>query len=45
MRSARTIAAALAFVQNVRRERYALTADLWVHDRVRDAFEHLAWSP
>ena len=44
MRSARTIAAGHAFVQNLRRGHYAITADLPVHDRVRDAFERLAWS-
>ena len=43
-RSARTIAAGHAFVQNLRRGHYAITADLRVHDRVRDAFERLAWS-
>ena len=42
--SARTIAAGHAFVQNLRRGHYAITADLRVHDRVRDAFEKLAWS-
>ena len=44
MRSACTIAAGHAFVQNLRRGHYAITADLRVHDRVRDAFERLAWS-
>ena len=44
MRSARTIAAGHAFVQNLRRGHYAITADLRVHDRVRDAFDKLAWS-
>jgi transposase, IS6 family len=39
MHSARTIAAGHAFVQNLRRGHYAITADLRVHDRVRDAFE------
>ena len=42
--SARTIVAGHAFVQNLRRGHYAITADLRVHDRVRDAFEKLAWS-
>jgi transposase, IS6 family len=37
-RSARTIAAGRAFVQNRRRGHYALTADLPVHDRIRAAF-------
>jgi hypothetical protein len=40
----RTIAAGHAFVQNVRRGHYAITAGLRVHDRVRDAFEKLALS-
>jgi transposase-like protein len=44
MRSARTIAAGHAFVQNLRRGHYAITADLRVHDRVRDAFDKLALS-
>jgi transposase, IS6 family len=44
MRSARTIAAGHAFVQNLRRGHYAITADLRVHDRVRDAFEKLSSS-
>ena len=42
MRSARTIAAGHAFVRNLRRGHYAISADLRVHDRVRDAFEKLA---
>jgi transposase, IS6 family len=44
MRSARTVAAGHAFVQNLRRGHYVITADLRVHDRVRDAFEQLALS-
>ena len=44
MRSARTIAAGHAFVQNLRRGHYTITADLRVHDRVRDAFDKLARS-
>jgi len=42
--SARTIAAGHAFVQNLRRGHYAITADLPVHDRVRVAFAELALS-
>jgi hypothetical protein len=40
--SARTVAAGHAFVQNLRRGRYELTADLPAHDRVRVAFADLA---
>jgi transposase, IS6 family len=40
--SARTIAAGHAFVQNLRRGHYAITADVPVHDRVRVAFDELA---
>jgi IS6 family transposase len=40
--SARIIAAGHAFVQNLRRGHYAITADLPVHDRVRTAFDELA---
>jgi transposase, IS6 family len=40
--SARTIVAGHAFVQNLRRGRYAITADLPVHDRVRVAFDELS---
>jgi transposase, IS6 family len=40
--SLRTIAAGHAFVQNLRRGHYAITADLPVHDRVRVAFDDLA---
>ena len=40
--SARTIAAGHAFVQNLRRGHYAITADSPVHDRVRVAFDDLA---
>jgi transposase-like protein len=39
--SLRTVAAGHAFVQNVRRGHYELTADLPVHDRVRVAFGDL----
>jgi transposase, IS6 family len=42
--SARTISAGHAFVQNLRRGHYAITADLPVHDRVRVAFDELALS-
>jgi len=38
----RTIAAGHAFVQNLRRGHYAITADLPVRDRVRAAFADLA---
>ena len=41
-RSARTIAAGHAFVQNLRRGHYEITVDLPVHDRVRVAFDDLA---
>jgi len=44
VRSARTIAAGHAFVQNLRRGHYAITVDLPVHDRVRVAFAELALS-
>ena len=40
--SARIISAGHAFVQNLRRGHYELTADLPVHDRVRAAFDELA---
>jgi transposase, IS6 family len=40
--SARTITAGHAFVQNLRRGQYAITADLPVQDRVRVAFDELA---
>ena len=40
--SARTVAAGHAFVQNLRRGQYELTADDPMHDRVRLAFEGLA---
>ena len=40
--SVRTIAAGHAFVQNLRRGHYAITADLPLHDRVRVAFDELA---
>jgi transposase, IS6 family len=42
IRSLRTVAAGHAFVQNLRRGHYELTADLTVHDRVRAAFTELA---
>jgi transposase, IS6 family len=42
MRSARTISAGHAFMQNLRRGHYTLTADVAVHDRVRVAFDELA---
>jgi hypothetical protein len=42
--SARTIAAGHAFVQNLRRGHYAITADLPVRDRLRVAFDELALS-
>ncbi|PZS16018.1 MAG: IS6 family transposase [Pseudonocardiales bacterium] len=40
--SARTVSAGHAFVQNLRRGHYAITADLTVQDRVRVAFDELA---
>ncbi len=40
--SARTVSAGHAFVQNLRRAHYAITADLPAHDRVRVAFDELA---
>ena len=42
MASARTITAGHAFVQNLRRGHYAITADLDLHDRVRTAFDEIA---
>ncbi len=42
IRSLRTIAAGHAFVQNLRRGHYEITADQPVHDRVRVAFTELA---
>ena len=39
--AARTIAAGHAFVQNLRRGHYEITAELPVHDRVRAAFDEL----
>jgi transposase, IS6 family len=39
--SARTIASGHAFVQNLRRGHYAITADLPMQDRVRVAFDEL----
>jgi transposase len=40
--SARTIAAGQAFVQNLRRGHYAITADLPAGDRIHVAFDELA---
>ena len=40
--SARTITVGQAFIQNLRRGHYAITADLPAHDRVRVAFNELA---
>ena len=40
--SARTITAGQAFVQNLRRGHYTITAELPVKDRVRVAFDELA---
>jgi IS6 family transposase len=40
--SAHTISAGHAFVQNLRRGHYELSADLPIHDRVRIAFDELA---
>jgi transposase, IS6 family len=40
--SARTITAGQAFMQNLRRGHYAITADLPAQDRVRVAFNELA---
>jgi hypothetical protein len=42
LRSLRTVATGHAFVQNVRRGHYEISADLPVHDRVRVAFTDLA---
>ena len=42
--SVRTLATGHAFVQNLRRGHYAITADLPIHDRVRVAFDELALS-
>jgi IS6 family transposase len=41
-RSLGIVAAGHAFVQNLRRGHYELTADLPLHDRVRAAFDELA---
>jgi transposase, IS6 family len=41
IRAGRTIAAGHAFVQNLRRGHYEITAELPVHDRVRTAFDEL----
>jgi len=40
--SVRTVATGHAFVQNLRRGHYAITADLPVYDPVRVAFDELA---
>ncbi len=40
--STRTISTGHAFVQNLRRGHYEITADLPAHDRVRVAFDELA---
>ena len=42
IRSLRVVAAGHAFVQNLRRGHYELTAALPTHDRVRVAFTELA---
>jgi hypothetical protein len=42
LRSARTLAAGHAFVQNIRRGHYEIAADEPDHDRLRLAFEALA---
>jgi transposase-like protein len=42
LRSARTLAAGHAFVQNLRRGHYEIAADEPDHDRLRLAFEALA---
>ena len=42
LRSARTVSAGHALVQNLRRGHYELTADLRLQDRVRVAFDELA---
>ncbi len=41
LRSARTVSAGHAFVQNLRRGHYELTAELPAQDRVRVAFDEL----
>jgi hypothetical protein len=41
IRAAPTIAAGHAFVQNLRRSHYVITAELPAADRVRTAFEEL----
>jgi hypothetical protein len=45
IRSARTISAGHAFVQNLSRSHCAITADLTAHDRVRVPFDELALCP
>jgi IS6 family transposase len=42
--SLRIVATGHAFVRNLRRGQYAITADLPLHDRVRVAFDELALS-
>jgi IS6 family transposase len=42
--SAGTVAAGHAFIQNLRRGHYELTADVLTHHRVRAAFDELARS-
>jgi hypothetical protein len=42
IRSATTIAAGHAFVENLRRGHYELTVDVPTHDRVRAAFTEFA---
>jgi hypothetical protein len=42
IRSLRAVAAGHAFVQNLRRGHYELSADVPVHDRIRFAFDDLA---
>jgi hypothetical protein len=42
--SAGTVASGHAFVQNLRRGHYELTADMPAHDRVHAAFDQLALS-
>jgi transposase-like protein len=45
IRSLRTVAAAHAFIQNLRRSQHAITTDVPDHDRIRIAFDELAPSP
>jgi hypothetical protein len=44
IRSLSIVAAGHAFVQNLRRNHYAITADLDLSDRVRVGFDELALS-